>query len=302
MGAAGITCSTNEMSAAGNHGMLINLDKVPTRQKNMKDWEILLSESQERMLVVVEKGKEQIVNDIFDKWDLSCEEIGVVTEGERVQYFMHDELVADVPCSDLVLGGGAPVYEREYKEPEYFKRFQEFKIDNVKEPEDLIAVANFLTENYNIASKKWVYEQYDSMVGTANMSTNFPTDAGIVNLRESSKALAMTVDCNSRMVNANPEEGCAMAVAEAARNIVCSGGIPSAITNCLNFGNPYNPEVYWQFVGSIKGMSKACRKFSTPVTGGNVSFIINLQLMVERFLFFQLLLLECLELLKIRNT
>ena len=272
MGAAGITCSTNEMSAAGNHGMLINLDKVPTRQKNMKDWEILLSESQERMLVVVEKGKEQIVNDIFDKWDLSCEEIGVVTEGERVQYFMHDELVADVPCSDLVLGGGAPVYEREYKEPEYFKRFQEFNIDNVKEPEDLIDVANFLTENYNIASKKWVYEQYDSMVGTANMSTNFPTDAGIVNLRESSKALAMTVDCNSRMVNANPEEGCAMAVAEAARNIVCSGGSPSAITNCLNFGNPYNPEVYWQFVGSIKGMSKACRKFSTPVTGGNVSF------------------------------
>jgi phosphoribosylformylglycinamidine synthase len=272
MGAAGITCSTNEMSAAGNHGMLINLDKVPTRQKNMKDWEILLSESQERMLVVVEKGKEKVVNDIFDKWDLSCEEIGVVTEGERVQYFMHDELVADVPCSDLVLGGGAPVYEREYKEPEYFKRFQEFRIDNVKEPEDLIAVANFLTENYNIASKKWVYEQYDSMVGTANMSTNFPTDAGIVNLRESSKALAMTVDCNSRMVNANPEEGCAMAVAEAARNIVCSGGSPSAITNCLNFGNPYNPEVYWQFVGSIKGMSKACRKFSTPVTGGNVSF------------------------------
>ena len=272
MGAAGITCSTNEMSAAGNHGMLINLDKVPTRQKNMKDWEILLSESQERMLVVVEKGKEKVVNDIFDKWDLSCEEIGVVTEGDRVQYFMHDELVADVPCSDLVLGGGAPVYEREYKEPEYFKRFQEFKIDNVKEPKDLIAVANFLTENYNIASKKWVYEQYDSMVGTANMSTNFPTDAGIVNLRESSKALAMTVDCNSRMVNANPEEGCAMAVAEAARNIVCSGGSPSAITNCLNFGNPYNPEVYWQFVGSIKGMSKACRKFSTPVTGGNVSF------------------------------
>ena len=272
MGAAGITCSTNEMSAAGNHGMLINLDKVPTRQKNMKDWEILLSESQERMLVVVEKGKEQIVNDIFDKWDLSCEEIGVVTEGERVQYFMHDELVADVPCSDLVLGGGAPIYDREYKEPEYFKRFQEFNIDDVKEPEDLIAVANFLTENYNIASKKWVYEQYDSMVGTANMSTNFPTDAGIVNLRESSKALAMTVDCNSRMVNANPEEGCAMAVAEAARNIVCSGGSPSAITNRLNFGNPYNPEVYWQFVGSIKGMSKACRKFSTPVTGGNVSF------------------------------
>ncbi len=272
MGAAGITCSTNEMSAAGEHGMIINLDKVPTRQDNMKDWEILLSESQERMLVVVEKGKEDIVNKIFDKWDLSCEEIGVVTEGDRVKYYMHDELVADVPCADLVLGGGAPVYEREYSEPEYFGRYKKFKIDDVSEPEDLVAVAKHLTANQNIASKRWVYEQYDSMVGTANMSTNFPTDAGVVNLKESSKALAMTVDCNARMVNANPEEGCAMAVAEAARNIVCSGGTPSAITNCLNFGNPYNPEVYWQFVGSIKGMAKACLKFNTPVTGGNVSF------------------------------
>ena len=272
MGAAGITCSTNEMSAAGEHGMIINLDKVPTRQSNMKDWEILLSESQERMLVVVEKGKEKIVNEIFDKWDLSCEEIGVVTAGTRVQYYMHEELVADVPCHDLVLGGGAPVYEREYTEPEYFKRFQKFNIDQIDEPKDLVKVAKFLTANHNIASKKWVYEQYDSMVGTANMSTNFPTDAGVVLLKDSKKALAMTVDCNARMVNANPEEGCAMAVAEAARNIVCSGGTPSAITNCLNFGNPYNPEVYWQFVGSIKGMSKACIKFKTPVTGGNVSF------------------------------
>ena len=272
MGAAGITCSTNEMSAAGEHGMIINLDKVPTRQSNMKDWEILLSESQERMLVVVEKGKEEIVNEIFDKWDLSCEEIGVVTSGTRVQYYMHEELVADVPCYDLVLGGGAPVYDREYTEPEYFKRFQKFNIDQIDEPKDLVEVAKFLSANHNIASKKWVYEQYDSMVGTANMSTNFPTDAGVVNLKDSKKALAMTVDCNARMVNANPEEGCAMAVAEAARNIVCSGGTPSAITNCLNFGNPYNPEVYWQFVGSIKGMSKACIKFKTPVTGGNVSF------------------------------
>ena len=272
MGAAGITCSTNEMSAAGEHGMIINLDKVPTRQSNMKDWEILLSESQERMLVVVEKGKEEIVNEIFDKWDLSCEEIGVVTAGTRVQYYMHEELVADVPCYDLVLGGGAPVYDREYTEPEYFKRFQKFNIDQIDEPKDLVEVAKFLSANHNIASKKWVYEQYDSMVGTANMSTNFPTDAGVVNLKDSKKALAMTVDCNARMVNANPEEGCAMAVAEAARNIVCSGGTPSAITNCLNFGNPYNPEVYWQFVGSIKGMSKACIKFKTPVTGGNVSF------------------------------
>lgn len=272
MGAAGITCSTNEMSAAGEHGMIINLDKVPTRQANMKDWEILLSESQERMLVVVEKGKENIVKEIFDKWDLSCEEIGEVTKGDRVKYFMHGDLVADVPCADLVLGGGAPVYHREYSEPAYFKRFQQFDINNIEEPSDLVSVAKFLTSSPNIASKRFVYEQYDSMVGTANMSTNFPTDAGIVNLKDSKKALAMTVDCNARMVNANPEEGCAMAVAEAARNIVCTGGMPSAITNCLNFGNPYNPEVYWQFVGSIKGMAKSCKKFSTPVTGGNVSF------------------------------
>jgi phosphoribosylformylglycinamidine synthase len=272
MGAAGITCSTNEMSAAGKHGMELWLEKVPTRQNDMKDWEILLSESQERMLVVVEKGKEAIVNAIFDKWDLSCEEIGVVTKGERVKYYMYGELVADVPCDDLVLGGGAPVYHREYTEPAYFEQWKKFNIDSIAEPTDLVEVAKYLAGHENIASKRWVYEQYDSMVGTVNMSTNYPTDAAIVNLKGTDKALAMTVDCNARMVNANPEEGCAMAVAEAARNIVCSGGVPSAITNCLNFGNPYNPEVYWQFVGAIKGMSKACLKFKTPVTGGNVSF------------------------------
>ena len=272
MGAAGITCSTNEMSAAGKHGMELWLDKVPTRQNDMKDWEILLSESQERMLVVVQKGKEDIVNAIFDKWDLSCEEIGVVTKGERVKYYMYGELVADVPCDDLVLGGGAPVYHREYTEPAYFQEWKKFNIDSITEPTDLVEVAKYLAGHENIASKRWVYEQYDSMVGTVNMSTNNPTDAAIVNLKGTDKALAMTVDCNARMVNANPEEGCAMAVAEAARNIVCSGGVPSAITNCLNFGNPYNPEVYWQFVGAIKGMSKACLKFKTPVTGGNVSF------------------------------
>ena len=272
MGAAGITCSTSEMSAAGKHGMIIHLDKVPTRQENMKDWEILLSESQERMLIVVEKGKEHIVHEIYDKWDLSCEQIGEVTEGGKLKYYMHGELVADVPADDLVLGGGAPIYEREYSEPAYYQDFKKFSIEQVEQPKDLVEVAKFLTTHPNIASKKWVYEQYDSMVGTINMGTNAPKDAGVVNVKGTNKALAMTVDCNARMVNADPEEGCAMAVAEAARNIVCSGGVPSAITNCLNFGNPYNPEVYWQFVGSIKGMSKACLKFKTPVTGGNVSF------------------------------
>ena len=272
MGAAGITCSTNEMSAAGSHGMKIFLDKVPTRQSDMKDWEILLSESQERMLIVVKKGNENIVNEIFKKWDLSCEKIGEVIEGDYVEYYMHDSLVAKVPYDSLVLGGGAPIYEREYTEPEYFKRFKNFNIDSIKLPSDLVKVARFMCENPNISSKRWVFEQYDSMVGTVNMSTNIKSDAAIVNLKGSKRALAMTVDCNSRFVNSNPQEGCSMAVAEAARNIVCSGGVPSAITNCLNFGNPYNPEVYWQFVNSIKGMKLACEKFKTPVTGGNVSF------------------------------
>lgn len=272
MGAAGITCSTSEMSAKGEHGMNIWLDKVPTRQENMLPWEILLSESQERMLIVVKKGREKDVEAVFEKWDLNCEIIGEVTEGNRLKYFVKGELVADVPAQSLVLGGGAPIYKREYKEPAYFSENKKFDIDNVEEPKDLVAVANFLIAHPNIASKQWIYNQYDSMVGTVNMSTNAPSDAAIVNIKGTNKAIALKVDCNARYVNADPETGCAIAVSEAARNIVCSGGEPSAITNCLNFGNPYNPEVYWQFVGSIKGMGKACIKFSTPVTGGNVSF------------------------------
>ena len=272
MGAAGITCSTCEMSAAGKVGMKINLDLVPTRQADMKDWEILLSESQERMLVVVEKGQEAIVNGIFEKWDLNCAEIGVVTDDGMVEFSMGGQVVAHVNADSLVLGGGAPQYKRDYKEPAYYAEYKKFKTEDVKQPEDLKEVAHFLLTHPNIASKRWVYEQYDSMVGTANMSTNAPSDAGIVNIKGTNKALAMTVDCNSRYVHADPEAGCAIAVSEAARNIVCSGGEPSAITNCLNFGNPYNPESYWQFVGSVKGMTAACKKFQTPVTGGNVSF------------------------------
>jgi len=272
MGAAGITCSTSEMSAKGKHGMNIWLDKVPTRQAGMHPFEILLSESQERMLVVVEKGKENLVQSVFEKWDLNCAQIGEVTAGDRLKYFMNEELVADVPADVLVLGGGAPVYTREYKEPSYFAEFKKFNINLVEEPNQLKPIMLFLANHPNLASKKWVYNQYDSMVGTLNMSTNKLSDAAIVNIKGTKKALAMTVDCNARYVNADPEIGCAIAVSEAARNIVCSGGIPSAVTNCLNFGNPYNPEVYWQFVGAIKGMSKACIRFQTPVTGGNVSF------------------------------
>jgi phosphoribosylformylglycinamidine synthase len=272
MGAAGIICSTSEMSAKGECGMKINLDKVPLRQKDMDPFEILLSESQERMLVVVEKGKEEVVEKIFDKWDLNREIIGEVIDDNRLYFYMNDKLVADVPATDLVLGGGAPVYDREYKKPEYIDRYKQFNIDDVPEPESLKELIHKMIQNPNIASKQWVTHQYDTMVGTANMGTNFPSDAGIFNIKDTPKALAMTVDCNARYVNADPYVGAQIAVAEAARNIVCSGGEPVAISNCLNFGNPYNPEAYYQFVEAVKGMGDACRKFNTPVTGGNVSF------------------------------
>ncbi|MFM9008039.1 MAG: phosphoribosylformylglycinamidine synthase subunit PurL, partial [Bacteroidota bacterium] len=246
MGAAGIICSTSEMSAKGQHGMEIWLDKVPTRQANMKGWEILLSESQERMLVVVEKGREEVVEQIFAKWDLNCTQIGEVTTGDRLRFHMHGELLADVPAESLVLGGGAPVYQREYREPAYMKLNRAFNTDAITQPQDLKPAMQHLASHPNIASKRWIYTQYDSMVGTVNMSTNKPSDAAVVDVRGTDKALALTVDCNSRYVYGDPEQGCAIAVAEAARNIVCSGGEPSAVTNCLNFGNPYNPEVYWQ--------------------------------------------------------
>lgn len=272
MGAAGIICSNSEMSAKGEHGMRIDLDKVPMRQENMKPYEILLSESQERMLIVVEKGKEDAVQAVFDKWDLNCVQIGEVTDTKRLEYFMNGEKVADVPADDLVLGGGAPVYTREYREPAYYAQNQKFNIDDIAIPEDLVDVAEHLVAHPNLASKRWVTDQYDSMIGTATMTTNRPSDAAVVAVKETNKAIVLTCDCNSRYVYADPQKGTAIAVAEAARNITCAGGEPVAITNCLNFGNPYNPEVYWQFVGAIKGMGEACTKFETPVTGGNVSF------------------------------
>jgi phosphoribosylformylglycinamidine synthase II len=272
MGAAGIICSNSEMSAKGEHGMIIHLDRVPMRQEHMKPYEILLSESQERMLIVVEKGKEALVEAVFDKWDLNCAIIGEVTDTQRLEYFMNGVKVADVPAHDLVLGGGAPVYEREYREPAYFAENQKFKIEDVAEPANLVDVAEHLIAHPNIASKRWVTDQYDSMVGVSTMTTNRPSDAAVVAVRDTNKAIVITCDCNSRYVYADPQKGTAIAVAEAARNITCAGGEPVAITNCLNFGNPYKPEVYWQFVGAIKGMSEACTKFETPVTGGNVSF------------------------------
>ncbi|MBK9732978.1 MAG: phosphoribosylformylglycinamidine synthase subunit PurL [Chitinophagaceae bacterium] len=272
MGAAGIICSTSEMSAKGKHGMKIWLDKVPMRQQNMKPFEILLSESQERMLLVIEKGREEEVFSIYEKWDLHCVQIGEVTTGDQLHFYMNDQLVADVNADSLVLGGGAPVYDREFREPAYLQQISNFNIDSIAEPTDLKAIASQLVALPNIASKKWIYEQYDSMVGVGNTSTNTPSDAAIIRISGTRKALALKVDCNARYLFADPKKGAAIAVSESARNIVCSGGTPVAITNCLNFGNPYNPEVYWQFVNAIQGMGEACKKFDTPVTGGNVSF------------------------------
>ena len=272
MGAAGIICSTAEMSAKGGVGMRIDLDKVPTRQQNMKTWELLLSESQERMLMVVEKGKEALVEKIFEKWDLPCSVIGEVTDNGLLDFYMHGELEASIPAYELVLGGGAPVYDRAYEAPAYLEKIAAFDAATVPVPADLKAVASQLVEIPNIASKRWIYVQYDSMVGTGNTSTNAPSDAAVVLAKPSNKALAVTTDCNSRYVYADPYKGAMIAVAEAARNIVCSGGEPLGVTNCLNFGNPYDPQVYYQFVQAIKGMGDACRRFNTPVTGGNVSF------------------------------
>ncbi len=272
MGAAGIICSTAEMSAKGGVGMRIDLEKVPTRQQNMKAWELLLSESQERMLIVVEKGKEEAVLKVFEKWDLSASNIGEVTGDGLLKFYMHGELEAEIPAHELVLGGGAPQYTREYREPKYFEKIKAFDINSISDVADLKSVAEQLVQIPNIASKRWVYTQYDSMVGAANTSTNSPSDATVVLAKGTGKGLAVTVDCNSRYVFADPYKGGMIAVAEAARNIVCSGGEPIGVTNCLNFGNPYDPEVYYQFVKAVTGMGDACRKFNTPVTGGNVSF------------------------------
>ena len=272
MGAAGIICSTAEMSAKGETGMRIDLDKVPTRQSGMKPWELLLSESQERMLMVVEKGKEKAVLDIFEKWDLPCSNIGEVTDDQMLRFYLDGQLEASIPAYELVLGGGAPQYTREYREPAYFSQVRSFDSDSIPVPENLRAIAELIIALPSIASKRWISVQYDSTVGAANCSTNDPSDAAIVLVKGTPKAIVMTTDCNSRYVLADPYRGAMIAVAESARNIVCSGGTPLGVTNCLNFGNPYQPGVYYQFVHAVKGMGDACLRFDTPVTGGNVSF------------------------------
>ncbi len=271
MGAAGISCSTSEMSEKGNSGMKIDLNKVPLREDGMTAYEIMLSESQERMLCTVKKGHEEDVKRIFKKWDLNCEIIGEVTGDGNINVNYNGIKEANIPAFDLVLGGGAPVYLRESKEPKYLDETRAFNFDTLPKTENILETFKKIFTSPNISSKRWVYEQYDSMVRT-NTIVGPGCDSAVVMLKDTNKALTMNTDCNARYVYLNPRVGTQIAVAETARNIVCSGGKPLAVTNCLNFGNPYKPENYWQFKEAVKGMGEACRKFNTPVTGGNVSF------------------------------
>ncbi|MEX2602770.1 MAG: phosphoribosylformylglycinamidine synthase subunit PurL [Gracilimonas sp.] len=272
MGAAGIACSTSEMTAKGGQGMNVDLDKVPAREDAMTAYELLLSESQERMLIVAEKGREQEVIDVYEKWDLHGVVIGKVVEGDKVTYWKDGEIKAEITADHLVLGGGAPQYIREAKKPGYLDEVQGFDIDGLNHPEDHTETLKKLLGSPNIASKRWVHEQYDTMVRTNTVTGPGASDSGVIRIKGTKKGLVAKTDCNGRYVYLNPRKGGQIAVAESARNVVCSGAKPMAITNCLNFGNPYKPGVYWTFKEALGGMSDACRALNTPVTGGNVSF------------------------------
>jgi phosphoribosylformylglycinamidine synthase len=274
MGAAGLTCSSTEMSAKGHCGMVLHVDRVPMRETGMTPYEVMLSESQERMLIVCHKGREAELEAIFAKWDLHAVPIGEVTDDGRVKVCWHGECVADVPAQHLVLGGGAPQYIREARRPAYLDQTAAFDLGTVPDlaPDQAGATLLRLLASPNIASKRWVFEQYDTTVRTNTVVGPGPSDAAVVRLKGTDKGLAVKTDCNGRYVYLNPRRGGQIAVCEAARNVVCAGGKPVAITNCLNFGNPYKPEVYWVFQEAVGGMGDACRVLDTPVTGGNVSF------------------------------
>ncbi|PID27784.1 MAG: phosphoribosylformylglycinamidine synthase II [Candidatus Cloacimonadota bacterium] len=272
MGAAGLTCSSSEMAGKTGCGIELDVALVPRRETGMTAYETMLSESQERMLLIVTPENFAEVNKIFEKWDLHAEKIGEVTDDGKLRVKENGEVKADLPARMLVLGGDAPVYDRGYVKPEYLKRdIPDFVPDNTEENKDFTEYLMTLLNSPNIASKHSVYRQYDHMV-QGNTVVEPGSDAAVIRVKGTRKAVAVTVDCNARHVYLDPYEGAKGAVAEAARNIVCSGGKPVAISNCLNFGNPYKPEVYWSFKEVIRGMSDACREFDTPVTGGNVSF------------------------------
>ena len=271
MGAAGITCSCSEMSAKGEAGIKIDLDKVPLREESMNAYEIMLSESQERMLVVIEKGFDAELNEIFEKWELECTRLGEVTNTGMLEVYHLGNKVAEIPSEELVLGGGAPQYDMPVKEPAYFTEVNNFTIESIKDNEDHNKTLLTLLSTPNITSKKFVYRQYDSTV-RSNTVQGPGGAAAVIRLKGTQKGLAMSTDCNGRYVYLNPRIGGQIAVVEAARNVVCSGGEPLAITNCLNFGNPKDPEIFWQFKEAVTGIGEACSALNTPVTGGNVSF------------------------------
>ena len=267
MGAAGLTSSSAEMASKAGSGIVMNLDLVPQREKGMTAYEMMLSESQERMLIVVQKGREAEIKEIVDRWGLLSAEVGYVTDDKRLRLMHNGGLAADVPVD--ALAEEAPVYHKPSAVPAYYKEFQEQAayvptIDNSKE-----TLLQLLAQP-TIASKEWVYDQYDYMVQT-NTVVSPGSDAAVVRIRDTRKALAMTTDCNSRYLYLDPEVGGKIAVAEAARNIVASGGVPLGVTDCLNYGSPDKPEIFWQLETSTDGMSEACRTLETPVIGGNVS-------------------------------
>ena len=271
MGAAGITCSCSEMSAKGESGIKIDLDKVPLREDSMNAYEIMLSESQERMLVVIEQGFDKELNAIFEKWELDCTRVGEVTDTGMLEVYHRGNKVAEIPSEELVLGGGAPQYDMPVREPAYFSEINNFTIDAIQEEEDYNKTLLTLLSTPNITSKQFVFRQYDSTV-RSNTVQGPGGAAAVIRLKGTQKGLAMSTDCNGRYVYLNPRMGGQIAVVESARNVVCSGGEPLAITNCLNFGNPQDPEIYWQFKEAVTGIGEACRALNTPVTGGNVSF------------------------------
>jgi phosphoribosylformylglycinamidine synthase subunit PurL len=271
MGAAGLTSSSAEISAKSELGIELDLSKMHLREQEMIPYEILLSESQERMLVICRIGAEKEFEAVCEKWDLDYSKIGRVTEGKNLKVIFENKVVADIPSYYLSAGDGAPVYERETKKPDYIDEKQNFDLTKIDQPTDLKDSFKQVFSSLNIVSKEWVYEQYDYMVRT-NTVIEPGSDAGVARIKGSNKAIATKTDCNGRYVYLSPRLGASIAVAESARNVVCSGAEPVAVTNCLNFGNPYKPDVYWQFSEAIAGMGEACRVLNTPVTGGNVSF------------------------------
>jgi phosphoribosylformylglycinamidine synthase len=268
MGAAGLTCSTCETASRGNTGIEIDVAKVPQRETRMGPYEIMLSESQERMLVILKKGKENVAKRIFEKWDLHAEEIGFVTDDGLMRVKENGVTVSEIPAKSLA--DEAPVYVREEREPAYLKKLQSFDSKTLGNSGDLNAVLLKLLDSPTIASKEWIYHQYDHTVRT-NTTVLPGSDASVIRIKGTEKCIAMSVDCNSTYCYLDPYEGAKIAVAEAARNVAVSGAEPLSVTNCLNFGNPMNPEVFWQLKKCIEGMRDACLAFGTPVSGGNVS-------------------------------